>query len=125
MATNPYALNSLLSKGVAELVFDRRHLRSDSPPFRRILCTCDWNMLYSKEGREILHFTPPKSAAMSYFPPNYNLALVWDVLVQGWRCIPCESVEVRRIIKKEDWWSFYDEIISHMSAQQKIDFMKS
>lgn len=124
MAVSPYQLNSLLSKGVAEVVFDRRLLRTDSPPFRRMLCTCDFRMLYSKEGREILRFVPPTHLP-SYFPPSKNLCLVWDIFVCHWRAVPCESVEIRRIIPSEHWWKFFQDFIAPMSAQQKIDFMKS
>ncbi len=124
MAFTPYSLNAHLQKNVCEIVFDRRNLRDDSPPFRRMLATCAWPLLYSEEGRKILGFVPPKNLP-AYFPPDKNLCLVWDIMCCWWRCIPVESVEIRRSIPVNEWWPYFDQYIRPMSPQQKVDFMKT
>jgi hypothetical protein len=124
MSMSPYQANALLSKGVCEIVFDRRHIRQDSPNFRRALATCCWPILYSEEGKKILNFVQPTHLP-SYFPPDYNLVLYWDILCGWWRCADCSTLEIRRMIPANEWWGFFDEFIRPMDAQSKIAFMKN
>lgn len=124
MAISVEGLYSLASKNIVELKFVRRN-KYVAPSTRRMLCTIDTNLLRSTFGINTLHYKKPK------YPPPYNakakgLCTLWDILMQDWRNVPTESVEVVATVdtvpmkKFLDW---FENVIKPMSEKGKIEFM--
>lgn len=120
-------LKTLLSGSVIELKFIRRIPKEGWPANRRMLCTRDFNLLKSDAGRKILHFKPPSNPPL-YIPEQYGLVTVWDIFWQDFRNIPADAVDVIAVIKtvpdQTQFWEYFDKVLSKMSPQQKIGFMK-
>jgi hypothetical protein len=125
MAISVQGLISLCQKNVVELKFVRR-TKMKIPPTRRMLCTLNERLLNSAQGKKVLKFKPPTH------PPPYNaaakgLATVWDILLQDWRNVSTESVEVVSaidIVPEKKFWEFFNEVLRTMSAAQKKSFME-
>lgn len=124
MAISVEGLYSLCSKNIVELKFVRRN-KYVSPTTRRMLATIDGRLLRSTFGTNTLGYKKPKN------PPPYNakskgLCTLWDILMQDWRNVPTESVEVVSIVSTTPMKSFLDwfeNVIKPMSPSGKINFM--
>lgn len=119
------ALNSLLSRNVLDIKFNRRRLRSGVPATRRMYCTLSDRILNSVNGRTVLNYLPG-GRKLPYNPSSKNLSLVWDVLMQSFRMVPADTVTVIKQLPGDDsFWDFFNENIVSMSQQDKIQFMNS
>lgn len=120
----------LLSENVVELKFKRRRVKGGFPPHRRMFCTINKALLNSIIGKVTLKFKPPKGIGLPYNPSQRGLVVTWDILMQDYRQIKLESVEIIEVwpIKsKEDvekFWSFFMDVIYPMSSEEKSNFMK-
>jgi len=118
-------LEQLCRENVVEVKFTRRHPRGNSTT-RRMLATCDSALLESKEGLAILNYRIPTS------PPAYDarsrgLLPVWDIFMQDYRNIPVNTCEVITTVPTkpvEEFWKYFNDILSKMSANQKAAFME-
>ena len=125
------ALNDILRKNVCEVKFLRKRYKKDKPLYRRILCTLAIeNFLNTPRGIDVLHFRlPPKlpiiRPGMTYNPAEYNnLLVVWDIFYQDWRVINVRNANlIWSIPANNEFWNYFDEVISKMSAEQKLQFM--
>ena len=125
MAISVQGLIALCQNNVVELKFVRR-TKFRIPPTRRMLCTLNERLLNSAEGKKILKFKP------RLHPPPYNavakgLATVWDILMQDWRNVSTESVEVVSvvdIVPQKKFWEFFDGVLKHFTPAQKKSFME-
>ena len=123
MRVSRSGLEAIIRNHVAEIVFWRR--TPGPSDVRRMLCTLDMQLLNSNEGRIALNFRPIKHAP-SYNPRAYNLLIVWDIFMQDYRAISMDNCEVVKTIKSnppDEWWKYFNEVLSKMTAQQKINFM--
>lgn len=120
------ALAMLLMTSVVELRFRRRIEKAGYGSYRRMLCSNDRGLLMSTLGREILNFEPATQPP-KYDPVQKNLIITWDIFLQNYRCINCNSVEVIAVIKTSpdpiEWWKYFNETIRPMPAGQKVVFM--
>lgn len=125
MKLSQSALAALLSKNAVEVKFLRRRPRRGDLPTRRMLCTNDLTMLHSAQGRVALNFrSAPKS--LDFNPQQKGLVLTWDIFMQDYRLIPAESVDVVAVIPTtppEEWWKYFSQVLSKMSATDKLAFM--
>ena len=125
----PYSVRNLreiCKTHVVELKFVRRN-KMRTPSTRRMLCTLDSKLLNSALGMEVLNFKRPR-----YSPP-YNaaakgLCTVWDIIMQDWRNVPSDSVEIVMYLKTQPnlenkFWEYFDKVISKMTKTQKRSFM--
>jgi hypothetical protein len=93
--------------------------------YRRMLCTNSNNLLLSIDGRLTLNYTPAKG------PPKYNhgeknVIVAWDVLMQDYRTINCQSVDlIRSVPANEEFWDFFRKELVIMTPGQKMMFMDS
>jgi len=114
-------LRGLLHENVVELKFRRRRPRPGMPATRRMLCTTCDEILKSTEGRRALHFEdtrqPPK-----FNPTAKNLAIVWDLFKQDYRCVSGDEIEVISVIPKDEFWQYYNETLYKMTPAQKESF---
>ena len=72
-----------------------------------------------------LNYSPPKG------PPKYNHAMknvivAWDVMMQDFRTINCQNVNlIRSVPANEEFWKYFREELLPMTTQQKMMFMDS
>lgn len=121
------SLSTTLSKNVVELIFNRRRPRKGVAPTRRMLCTLDYSLLTSENGAKVLNYKPPIERS-AYNPSAKGLIVVWDILKQDWRMVNTESCQVISTIPTnppEQFWEYFNNNISSMSAAQKNSFINA
>jgi hypothetical protein len=114
---------------VVEVVFTRRD-KNRLPRTRRMLLTLDRKLLNSSEGLKLLHFKKP-SLPRAYEPRPKNLEFFWDIIMQDWRAVPGESVNIVRTpmlpLKtypdSTKFWQYYNLVLSKMTPAEKASFM--
>jgi len=125
MITSLANLKAILLDKVCEVKFVRRNPKPGRPTTRRMLCTNNAQLLNSVEGRTVLNYDPPRQAP-SYNPNQENLIVVWDILMQGYRTINCDSVDLISTLESDEtFWTYLNEKISPMSASEKMGFMNT
>ena len=118
-------LKSVLLDKVCEVKFARRNPKPGRPASRRMLCTNNVQLLNSVEGRTVLNYDPPRQAP-SYNPNQENLIITWDILMQGYRTINCDTVDLISTLEADDtFWAYLNEKIAPMSAGEKMAFMNT
>ena len=116
-------LKSILLNKVCEVKFARRNPKPGRPSTRRMLCTNNVQLLNSVEGRTVLNYRPPRQAP-KYNPNQENLIITWDILMQGFRTINCDTVDlISTLDADETFWTYLSQNIAPMSAQDKMNFM--
>ena len=125
MITSLGNLKAILLDKVCEVKFARRILKPGRPATRRMLCTNNVQLLNSIEGRTVLNYEPPRQAP-SYNPNQENLIIVWDILMQGFRTINCDTVDLISTLESDQtFWVYITEKIAPMSAGDKMNFMNT
>ena len=125
MITSLANLKTILLDKVCEVKFARRNPKPGRPSTRRMLCTNNIQLLNSVEGRTVLNYVPPHQAP-KYNPNQENLIIVWDILMQGFRTINCDTVDLISTLESDQtFWTYLNEKIAPMSAGQKMDFMNT
>jgi len=121
---SPGTLEQILNTHAVELRFNRRRpLPGD--PIRRMLATNDTNLLNSTPGRLALNFHGAPGR-LKFSPEQKGLVMTWDIFMQDFRLIPAEAVEVISVIKTtppDEFWDYFNKVLSKMSSAQKVDFM--
>jgi len=118
-------LKTMLLSKVCEVKFARRNPKPGRPASRRMLCTNNVQLLNSVEGRTVLNYQPPRQAP-AYNPNQENLIITWDILMQGFRTINCDTVDLISTLDADDtFWSYLNEKIAPMSAGEKMAFMNT
>jgi hypothetical protein len=118
-------LSSLLKSNAAELRFRRR--RPGPGPFRRMLATNDLKLLQSIPGKLALNYRRP-TGHPPYNPTQYNLLCVWDIFMQDFRMVPVDAVDVISVLPTtppEQFWQYFNDKLSRMSATEKMSFMQN
>jgi len=116
-------LKSILLNKVCEVKFARRNPKPGRPSTRRMLCTNNVQLLNSVEGRTILNYNPPRQAP-NYNPNQENLIITWDILMQDFRTISCDSVDLVTTLEADaTFWDYLSEKISPMTPEEKMNFM--
>jgi hypothetical protein len=117
-------LEHILNGYAVELRFNRRRPLPGNP-YRRMLATNDTNLLNSTPGRLALNFHGAPGR-LKFSPQEKGLVMTWDIILQDFRLIPAENVEIVRAIKTsppEEFWDFFNRVLSKMSEGQKVQFM--
>jgi hypothetical protein len=93
------------------------------PPFRRMVCTNANALLLSVDGRLTLNYAPAK-AMPRYNVNEKNVIVAWDVLMQDFRTISCENVNlIRSVPANQEFWDFFRKELLPMSTSQKMMYM--
>ena len=124
MKLSQSSLVQLLNSNAVELVFTRRRPLPGNYS-RRMLATNDTNLLDSTPGRVALNFHGAPSR-LKFNPEQKGLVLTWDIFMQDFRLVPVESVDVISVIPTtppEEWWNYFNNVLSKMSESQKVQFM--
>lgn len=117
-------LEALTYNNVVDVTFMRRRPVKGKSAMRRMLCTKNNDILYSVNGKLTLHYQAPHTFP-KYDPNEKNLVIVWDILMQDFRAIPCEGISVLNTYTPDDFWPLFNEKFFTMSASQKLLFMES
>jgi hypothetical protein len=118
-------LKSMLLSNVCEVKFARRNPKPGRPASRRMLCTNNVQLLNSVEGRTVLNYLPPRQAP-AYNPNQENLIITWDILMQDFRTINCDTVDLITTLEADEtFWVYINEKIAPMSAGEKMAFMNT
>ena len=116
-------LKSILLNQVCEVKFARRNPKPGRPSTRRMLCTNNVQLLNSVEGRTVLNYTPPRQAP-KYNPNQENLIITWDILMQDFRTISCDTVDLISTLEADaTFWDYLSQNIAPMTAEEKMNFM--
>lgn len=123
MKTSLSTLKTLVLSNVVEIKFFRKRLKPGFPPTRRMLCTNNFALLNSPEGRIALNFRPAKS------PPKFNaieknVLVVWDIFMQSFRCVNMAACNLVSVIPaNKEFWKYFNQKLARLSTAQKINFM--
>ena len=125
MITSLANLKAILLDKVCEVKFARRDPKPGRPATRRMLCTNNAQLLNSVEGRTVLNYVPPRQAP-KYNPNQQNLIITWDILMQDYRTINCDTVDLISTLEADQtFWTYLNEKIAPMVAGEKMDFMNT
>lgn len=108
-------LKALLNDNVVEIKFKRRRVKQGAPATRRMLCTNSDIILNSPEGRNVLGFTPT-ATPKPFNPDSKNLIVSWDILKRGYRMISMDNCELISQLSQDDFWPYYADKLSKMTA---------
>jgi len=114
MITSLASLKAILLDKVCEVKFARRNSKPGRPAMRRMLCTNNIPLLNSVEGRTILNYAPPRQAP-SYNPNQENLIITWDILMQDFRTINCDVVDLISTLEADQTFWVYLKNFSNVS----------
>lgn len=118
-------LESLLLSNVLDLRFTRRIPVAGKPATRRMICTKSFELLNSTNGKIVLNYTPPRHGK-KINEAITNTCIVWDLLMQNYRVVSADQVDViREIPANDEFWKVFNAEILPMSVDQKINFMNS
>ena len=122
---NSSTLNNLLRKDVVDIRFTRRRPRKGVAATRRMLCTLNEDILNSVNGRTVLNYLPP-SNTLPYTIADKNISMAWDIMMQNFRMIGADNVNVLTVYPADDtFWEYFNNNIRVMNAEQKITYMNS
>lgn len=125
MIVSQQTLETLLLSNVLDLRFTRRIPVVGKAPTRRMICTKSYELLNSTNGKIVLNYTPPKRGHQLN-ESKTNVCVVWDILMQNYRVVSADEVEVlKQMPAKDEFWKTFNEEIYPMSTAQKIQFMDS
>ena len=125
MITSLGNLKAVLLDKVCEVKFARRNVKPGRPGTRRMLCTNNAQLLNSIEGRTVLNYLPPRQTP-AYNPNQENIIITWDILMQDFRTINCDTVDLITTLEADEtFWVYINEKIAPMSAGEKMAFMNT
>lgn len=124
MKINRESLLTELNSNVCEIRFLRRLPKPNAPSTRRMLCCNNINFLTSVEGRITLNFKQSNSSPR-YNTADENTIITWDIFMQQWRTINCDSVELINKWNTNQFWNIFNESFANWSPDQKILFMNT
>jgi len=125
MLVSSASLRTLLQNNVCEVKFLRKRPRPGRPPYRRMVCTNANQLLLSPNGRLTLNYSPPKGAPR-YDQGQSNTVIVWDVLMQDYRVVSCQSCDlIATVPANEQFWDYFRKELLPMTTPQKMAYMDS
>lgn len=122
MPVNYGELLSYTDTGVVWLRFHRRRPKPEFNAYRRMVASTCYDILMSNEGRMTLNYRPTNGQP-AYNPYEYNLIPVWDLLVQDYRMIPVDEVEIDYFVEAEHFWQIFKYTLAPMTGEQKTNWM--
>lgn len=119
------SLKALLQNNVCEIRFLRKRPKPGAAPYRRMVCTNANQLLLSSDGRLTLNYRPP-SGVPRFNQAERNVIVAWDVLMQDYRAISCESCDlIATIPATDEFWNYFRQQLLPMTASQKTAFMNA
>ena len=119
------SLNSDLLNNVCEVKFLKRTSPPNRPEYRRMLCTKNYELLSSVNGKISLNFREA-THQKAINEAVKNVLVVWDILMQDYRIVSGDQVSIiRQIPANEEFWTFFNKEIYTLNTEQKILYMES
>jgi hypothetical protein len=90
-----------------------------------MFATNDGLLLNSAAGKTALNFRVP-TGRLKFNPLQKNLVVTWDIFMQDYRLVPAESVEVVSVVPTtppDEFWKYFSDVLSKMTATDKQLFM--
>lgn len=116
-------IRKILDDNIVEVFFKRRvwpvkKATYQKSPYRRMLCTSNWEFI--KANSSLFNFKPPKSKREPDYYTSRNLAVVWDLIVKGWRIVSLDDYDIINIysIKTADDKKKYVEYYKNMLKRE-------
>ena len=110
---------------VCDIRFARKTSKPGFSPTRRMLCTKSYDLLNSINGKISLNYKPP-AGNKTVNEAVHNILTVWDILMQDYRNVSMNQCDlIREIPANEEFWTYFNDNIYPMSAEQKITFMNT
>lgn len=126
---NNAQLQQIIATHVVELEFTRRHPKLGWSDIRGLFGTTNPQLLNSDFGFQVLRFSPPSGAGMSYDYKSKGLCVAWDIFRQDFRVFGSEQISWHRkwpLTTEEEIEEFkqyfYDYIIN-LSQDNRLKFM--
>lgn len=89
-----------------------------------MLCCNNLNLLNSVNGKTVLNFRSSGSGPR-YNTANENTIITWDIFMQNWRTINCDSVDLINKWSPDQFWDIFNESFAPLSADDKLLFMNT
>ena len=90
-----------------------------------MLCTKSYTLLSSTNGRIVLNYSPPEGNKQ-FNEAKENACVVWDILMQNFRVISADEVDVIKTIPATDeFWEYFNDEVLPLTGAQKLDYMNS
>jgi hypothetical protein len=90
-----------------------------------MLCTNAQTVLNSVDGRVTLNYKPAVRG-LRYNPDQKNIVIVWDIFMQDYRCVSCDSCDlITSIPAGPTFWKYFRENLAKMTTAQKVAYMDS
>jgi hypothetical protein len=89
-----------------------------------MICTKSNYILSSFSARAKLNFRPPKYGGTKFDQKKLNLVVVWDILMEDYRCVPCETVKVMEVVPEKKFWTYYSNNIEPMNKRSRETYMR-
>ena len=125
MRVSMASLKTVLQNNVCEIKFARRRPAPGKSAFRRMFCTNAGAVLNSVNGRVTLNFRPT-SRPPTFNPNQKNLVIVWDIFMQDYRCVNCDSCDlITSIPAGPAFWDYFRKNLMKLTPAQKLAFMNS
>jgi hypothetical protein len=88
-----------------------------------MLCTTSPTVLNSLDGRLTLNFRPTSNPP-PYDPDQYNLVIVWDILMQDYRSVNMSYCNlIAKIPANKSFWDYFTKEILPKSSNEKKYWM--
>ena len=122
-------LKALATTNVCEIKFRRRNYVVGKSLYRRMLCTRSPLLLESLDGRLTLNYDGRMYNPPVYNPDDYKLVLVWDILMQDYRCVNmsyCNLIAKIPLINDDainKFWDYFNKEIYPKSPNEKQYWM--
>ncbi len=115
----------ILKGNVCEIKFPRRLFKPGAAATRRMICTNSFTLLNSVNGKLTLNFKAASNLS-DYNPAVKNLIITWDIFMQNWRNINCETVElIESIPANEEFWEYFNKNLAGLTPEQKLNFQNT
>lgn len=88
-----------------------------------MLCTKASTILDTTNAELSLNFRRPKHGGPRFDEKAANIVVVWDILKQDYRLVPCESVTIEQVIEPGEFLEFFKNNIVTMTTRMAESFM--
>ena len=130
MRVGAASLKSMLNQSILDIRFTRRTPKAGKPNTRRMLCTNAPQFLSTIAAKSVFGFSAP-SGAPKYNAASKGLVIAYDLFMQNFGAINGSNVEILNVYpvtneqQINEFWDFFSQNVSPMSASDKDKFMDS
>ncbi len=124
MKINLSSLKNVVLRNVADVRFVRKRPKPGAASTRRMLCTNSYSLLNSMDGKVTLNYRAPRKGKTVNEEKN-NILIVWDVLMQDYRCINTAQCDLVTTIPEPEFWNYFTQYIQPLTPEEKVGYMNT